>query len=88
MGYPRLPRGPGDGNDVVAYDGARAWEALFKADFHLRADAADPASDRRACDGRENRDGGVTSEDAHRAADGWVAEVGPGDVAAGYHSGR
>ena len=77
----------GNGDDVVAADDARHRKAVIEPDLDFRVDAADSAGDRRARDGAEDTDRGVSGEDTHWAAPGRGPEVRPEDVVAGYHAG-
>jgi hypothetical protein len=77
----------GNGYQVVAADDAGIGNALGGPDSNLRADTADRSGDRRAGDGGEHLDGGVTGEDADGPPPGWRSQVGPNDVTALYHSG-
>jgi hypothetical protein len=77
----------GDRYQVVAADDAGIGKAHGGPDFNLGADTTDRSSDRRAGNGGEHLDGGVTGQDADRPPPGRRSQVGPDDVTALYHSG-
>ena len=58
-----------------------------RPDLDLRADAADRPAERRAGHGQQHVDRRVPREHAHGATAGGMAQVGPDNVAPGYHRG-
>src|SRR3954453_8235582 len=77
----------GEGDHVVATDHTRYGQAFVRPHLHLGVNASDGASDWRAGDRVQNLYRRVAGEHADRAATGGRSEVGPDDVASGYHSG-
>jgi hypothetical protein len=75
------------GHDVVASDHTHFGQSLIRANFDLRANPADRSRDRSACHGRENLNGGIAGQHAHRTPASGASEIGPDDVTPRYQFG-
>lgn len=72
---------------VVATDHAGLRQAFGRSNLHLGSDTANSPGDRCARDGGQHGERGITSQHANRSPTCRRTEIGPYDVAAGYHSG-
>lgn len=75
------------GHDVVASDHTHFGESFFRANFDFRANPANRSRNRSAGHGRENLNGGVSSQHAHRTPASGASEIGPDNVPPGYQFG-
>jgi hypothetical protein len=72
---------------VVAGDRTHFGESFFGANFDLRANPADRSCNRSTGHGRENLDGGVSGQYAHRTSASGTSQISPNNVTSGYQFG-
>lgn len=77
----------GQRHDVVARDHTRFGQSFFGPDSNFRTYPANRSRNRSARQGRENFDGCISRQYAHRAPASRAPQVGPDDVAPGYQFG-
>lgn len=73
--------------DVVTADDAGFRKTFVGSDLDLGAHPAEGPGDRSASNRRKDLDCGIPRQYADGTATDWSTEVGPHDVASGYHSG-
>jgi hypothetical protein len=71
-------------HDVVARDHTYFGESFFRSNFDLRANPANCSRNRSAGQRRENLNGSVSCQHAHRTPASGASQIGPDDVAPGY----
>jgi len=76
--------GYGQCHDVVARDDAHLGKSFSRTNLHLRSDAANRSRNRSAGDGRENLNGGVSSQHAHETSPDGESQIDPNNVASRY----
>jgi|GEM_PF-5846654 len=80
-------QGNGQCHNVVASDHTHFGESFFRANFNLRANPANRSRNWSAGHGRENLNGGVSGQHAHRTPASGASEIDPDNVTPGYQVG-